>query len=47
MEIANEKEKQKIKEVFDKLQIKKSQFTAEKNKELFEIFTGLVKKQKT
>jgi len=47
MEIANEKEKQKITEVFDKLQIKKSQFTAEKNKELFEIFTGLVKKQKT
>jgi len=47
MEIANEKEKQKITEVFDKLQIKKSQFTAEKNKELFEMFAGLVKKQKT
>lgn len=45
MKIANEKEKKKVAEVFNKLQVKKSQFTAKRNKELFEMFSGITRKK--
>lgn len=40
MKIADEKQKYKIKEVFEKLEEKKKEFTGKTNKELFEMFSN-------
>ena len=43
MNISDEKEKEKIKNIFKKLEEKKSQFSGKTNKELFELFSSQLK----
>lgn len=41
MQVADEKQKNKIREIFDKLEEKRKEFRGKTNKELFEMFSHL------